>query len=409
MDSPSIDFLVEQVLAELRKAGLKDSTVGIYGKYLKRLRLFFEVKNDAFYSDPVMRAYKEKIQTEIEAGIITKRYFNALKRAAYLVEDYVKTGTIKWKVYTNNRKFQPSDGINDIIQSALKMSGLKPDFQYKLDCILRKFCCYLEDQGIHSLDEVSQGAVRDFIIGVRKSNAGSMDYVVYSLKLFCNYLYENSLIKRKINFEYCRPQYATQRIVPAFEKAEIQKMLLQVDRNSDIGKRDYAIIMLTLNTGLRGIDIRKLTLKDIDWHTCSLNIIQSKTGKPVRLPVEGCVCNALAEYILNARPNTDSPYLFIRHFAPFHAFKRTASLDKIIERYCKKAGIPKKQMRSFHSLRRCIGTWMSEEQVQIHTISQILGHSNLNSSKPYLSFNGRQMKLCSMAFEDIPIKGGRFA
>lgn len=250
MDSPPIGILVEQVLMELRKAGLKGSTVGVYGKYFKRLRLFIEGQNDGVYSDPIMRAYKEKIQTEIKTGTITKRYFNALIRAAYLVDDYVETGTIKWKVYTNNRKFQPSDGANDIIQSALKMSGLKPDFKYKLDCILRKFCCYLEDQGIHSFAEVSHETVRDFIISVRKSNAGSMNYVVYSLKLLCNYLYENSLIKRKINLEYCQPQNAAQRIVPAFEKAEIQKMLQQVDRNSDIGKRDHAIIMLTLNTGL---------------------------------------------------------------------------------------------------------------------------------------------------------------
>ncbi|CCQ95091.1 hypothetical protein CULT_2290006 [[Clostridium] ultunense Esp] len=39
----------------------------------------------------------------------------------------------------------------------------------------------------------------------------------------------------------------------------------------------------------------------------------------------------------------------------------------------------------------------------------MLGHKNIDSDKPYLSFNRNQMSLCAMGFEDIPLKEGVYA
>ncbi|HBW38161.1 tyrosine-type recombinase/integrase [Desulfosporosinus sp. BICA1-9] len=82
---------------------------------------------------------------------------------------------------------------------------------------------------------------------------------------------------------------------------------------------------------------------------------------------------------------------FLRENAPFVGLKGTSTLDGVIENACLNAGVTKKPYRSFHSLRRSFGTWMAKEEVPITTISQMLGHADMDSSKPYLSFDEKQM------------------
>lgn len=82
-------------------------------------------------------------------------------------------------------------------------------------------------------------------------------------------------------------------------------------------KRDTAVCRLLLETGLRGIDVCLLKLKDIDWEKDSVSIMQSKTKKPLVLPLRASYGNAIADYILHGRPESDSDYVFLRTAAPF--------------------------------------------------------------------------------------------
>lgn len=409
MESQRINSLICSVLLEIKKNGLKDSTVEVYSRYLKRLSLFFEENNEIFYSKPVLESFVGQISKDFKSQAITLRYYNALKRGAYLVRDYAETGSIKWKVYADTRKFKPNIHYTEYIEATLSSSDLKPEFLYKLNYTLRKFCCFMEENGVYSFEQVTSQCVKNFVLSVKNTNYGSVYYILYSLRLLFKYLHQNGIIPELINLDYYHMKNPPQKLIPPYTHEEINQVIQKIDQDSDIGKRDYAIILLTLNTGLRGIDVRRLKLQDIDWYGNALNIIQSKTGRTLKLPLKGSVCNALADYILHARPKTSVQNVFVRSVAPFDPFITTASLDVIIERYCLKAGVSKKHLRSFHSLRRSFGTWMSEREVPIHTISQILGHADMNSSKPYLSFNQQQMSACAMGFENIPISGGVFA
>lgn len=401
MESESIKFLVKNVLTDLKKFDLKDTTIEVYSRYLKQLLIFFEEKNELYYSRQILEEFLEQKKRDLESKKISHRYYNALKRSAYLVKEYEETGSIKWKVHSNSLKFRPNINYKRYIEAALSNSGLRPEFQYKVNGVLRKFCCFLEEIDIESLEQVTHQTVKDFILSVKESNSGSMDYIFYSLKLFIGYLYRHNVIRKPIDLEYYRIKSKKQMLVSAYSYEEVKQIIQAIDQSTSIGKRDYAIIMLVLNTGLRGIDVRRLKLQDIEWRENTINIIQSKTSKPLKLPLKGAVCNALADYILHARPKTSVSNVFVRDIAPFNAFTNTSTLDDVIERYSLKAGIPKEHLRSFHSLRRSVGTWLAENEVSIHTISQILGHSDMNSSKPYLSFNQKQMRYCAMTFDDI--------
>ena len=55
------------------------------------------------------------------------------------------------------------------------------------------------------------------------------------------------------------------RIIPAFSEEEIFDISAAVDPDTPIGRRDLAVILLGYGTGLRGADIIRLKLSDIDW------------------------------------------------------------------------------------------------------------------------------------------------
>lgn len=83
-----------------------------------------------------------------------------------------------------------------------------------------------------------------------------------------------------------------------------------IDRTSVMGKRDYAIIQTAATTGLRVCDIICLRLTDIDWRKGEIHIKQKKTGRDVTLPLLSETAEALEDYILNARPESDDNTLF---------------------------------------------------------------------------------------------------
>ena len=69
-----------------------------------------------------------------------------------------------------------------------------------------------------------------------------------------------------------------------------------------IGKRDYAMMVLAAQSGLRACDVVRLELGSINWRTREICLTQHKTGEPLSLPLEPESGNAIADYILNGRP-----------------------------------------------------------------------------------------------------------
>lgn len=187
-------------------------------------------------------------------------------------------------------------------------------------------------------------------------------------------------------------------------------MLETVDRNTVTGLRDYAILLLGFQTGLRGVDIRGLRLSDIDWRNGKIKVCQSKTAEPLILPLGGEVMNAVADYILKGRPETDCDEIFLTTKGPVRPLdRRRYPLSCLIRKYSRKANVEMIPGRSFHSIRRAFATELSMAGVPLDTISQLLGHKSIEEDKPYLSYNRDQIAFCAMGFEDIPLQKGLYA
>lgn len=123
-----------------------------------------------------------------------------------------------------------------------------------------------------------------------------------------------------------------------FEKDELKSVEEAVDTSTAIGKRDYAIILLSTRLGLRAGDIAGMTFDSIDFERESLGFLQDKTKNPIELVLLPEVRDALKDYIENGRPESSSGYVFLSVKNPHRVIDRTL-VHHITTQFLDKAGV----------------------------------------------------------------------
>ncbi len=168
-----------------------------------------------------------------------------------------------------------------------------------------------------------------------------------------------------------------------------------------MGKRDYAIIVLACTTGIRAGDIINIRISDIDWKNKEIVIIQGKNNSYLKLPLNDNICGALADYVLNGRPCTKSDKLFIRSLAPFQGFNSGVSINNILRRRAMNAGVTVGGKNTIHGIRRMVATEMIKANQSVYTVSQILGHQSLKSTRQYIDLDVEGLRKCTLCFNDV--------
>jgi integrase len=143
--------------------------------------------------------------------------------------------------------------------------------------------------------------------------AGGLHSAIFSVRVFLLHLYENNFTLE--NLSLAVPEMVARRTVfrEGFTGDETAYLLDEPNLATAFGKRDYAMMLLSAQTGLRACDVVNLKREDIDWRAGEIHIVQQKTGKPLSLPLEPESGNAIADYLLHARPKSDLPYIFLCH------------------------------------------------------------------------------------------------
>jgi site-specific recombinase XerD len=110
---------------------------------------------------------------------------------------------------------------------------------------------------------------------------------------------------------------------------------------------------------------------------------------------------AVIDYLKYGRPKIDSPYLFVKHMAPFGPFSEEDHLNQLIKRYMEFAHLPTlKKRRGMHSLRHTLASMLLEKDTPLSAISDILGHVDTDSTSVYLKVDIKKLRECSLDFEE---------
>lgn len=142
--------------------------------------------------------------------------------------------------------------------------------------------------------------------------------------------------------------------------------------------RDYAMLQVFLQTGVRVSELVNLTLDDIDLAGRMLTVRGGKGMADREIELEKRACAALKTW-LAARPRSFSDHLFLNYKGEPLSER---SVRRLVADYTAHAGLAKKV--SPHTLRRTFATAKHRRGVPLRQVQEWLGHKNVNTTQIYV-------------------------
>jgi site-specific recombinase XerD len=280
-----------------------------------------------------------------------------------------------------------------------RKEGISEDTLQSYEIYLSRFSDYLNSRGITDISDMDEATVLGFTETFVRFSPSVIHNTLCSLRTFFHYLFQNGYVSRDFAYAVPHDGYRQRTKVPsAYSKEEVEKLLNSIDRGSPKGKRDYAIILIAARLGLRAQDICNLSFDNLKWETNTIEILQQKTKKRIVLPILEDVGLAIIDYVKYARPECESTNsIFLRLVPPIGKLE-APTLHSIVTQHMRLAGINIKDGRKHgpHALRHSLASALLEENTPLPIISQVLGHTNIESTLDYLKIDVNQLRRCSL-------------
>ncbi len=384
--------------------------MAFYKRRWQTILTFAEEQGKTYYSERLGIDFVEKhfniLEKDFEGALIQSEVQNL--RVIRMLGDFQLHGTILRRYYRHKEILHNQyfiKVINDFKQYCV-------DKDYSTVTIghytkqSAKFLDYADSQRLLSCGEINLTLINNYIKTFAGYTYKTVEQQLCSLRTFFKYLHINGFTTIDYSSKIPMVQSRRQTRIPSIWPAsDLKKLIAAIDRGNPMGKRDYAIILLACRLGLRISDIKKLTFSNFRWEDKQLVFVQSKTRTNLSLPLIQDVGWAVIDYLKYGRPNVETPYVFIRHLAPFLPFSEDDHLHQMIVKYMRVAHIPVSPKRrvGMHSLRHTLASVLLENDTPLPTISDVLGHINTESTAVYLKVDIKKLKECSFDIKEDTI------
>lgn len=186
-----------------------------------------------------------------------------------------------------------------------------------------------------------------------------------------------------------------QQALPKFLSLEESLLLLESVKNDKESKtkvRDYAIITLFLNCGMRVSELVGIDLNDVDRELRSMTVT-GKGNKQRIIYLNDACRHALADYmderLGDKHGKANTPALFLSNREQRISVK---TVQWLVYKYLDMAGLESKHY-SVHKLRHTAATLMYQSgNVDVRVLKDILGHEQLNTTQIYTHVSNRSME-----------------
>lgn len=157
-------------------------------------------------------------------------------------------------------------------------------------------------------------------------------------------------------------------------------------------KRDYAILMLFLNCGIRRSELVGLNLSDVYED----RIRVTGKGNKERIVYFGSACKqAIDDYLVerNKKVLSDNRALF---GSRDNNRMSVTAVHRLVKKHMLAAGLDPNHF-SAHKLRHTAATLMISNGVDIKTVQEVLGHEHLNTTEIYTHIENTELKIAAEA------------
>lgn len=194
-----------------------------------------------------------------------------------------------------------------------------------------------------------------------------------AIRKYFTFLKDNNIISGNPS-ETVKGPIREEKDPPVLYRNEYKALLFEASQSP----RDYAILQVFLQTGIRVGELVTLQIDDVDLENKVLIVRQGKGKKDRTIPLEEQAISAITNY-LSTRGLEAPESLFLA--------RNNTSLDVrtiryLVKRYMTKAGIRKKA--SVHTLRHTFGTHKVDKGMTLPALQELLGHKKMETTYKYV-------------------------
>ena len=219
-------------------------------------------------------------------------------------------------------------------------------------------------------EQVSEDEANEYLVALARDpkspSRSSFKHMVYGLRYYYRLLGMN---KKAIAL----PSLKGNTKLPVILNREELKELFAAPKLL----KQCIVLSLIYSAGLRGQEVINLKISDVDFERETIHIRQTKYKKDRILPLSPTMAIGLIKYL-----KAENPHIWLFNGKQAHSQYSTRGLSWVMRENLKKTSITKEV--NLHSLRHSYATHLLEEGVNIVSLKELLGHSNITTTMIYL-------------------------
>lgn len=264
--------------------------------------------------------------------------------------------------------------LKDTGQESLKPSSLTPELIWKYKVYLSRH-----------IDPISH-------LTLKKT---TQNYYLIALRSLLEFFVEkdiNSLPPSKVKLAKDKADHE----IKFLKLDQLARLLNSPDKTTIIGLRDRALLETLFSTGLRVAELAALNRDQLRIKNDTVDIETAIIGKGSKIRTvyfSDRAVKALKAYIGERKDLDDALFINFRPGAAKsnHSRRLTVkSIETIVKKYVKIAGLP--VMATPHTLRHSFATDLLNQGVDLRTVQEFLGHSNIATTQIYTHVTNKQLR-----------------
>lgn len=255
---------------------------------------------------------------------------------------------------------------------------------------LKDFLAFLNRESFGRLTSVSRRVAKFYVSDLStRYGASSINRKLSTLKSFYHFLIDETVIETHPFLEVKAPKRKNK--LPSFVYPdELEAIFESIDRSTNKGQRDFMLLSMLYDTGVRVGEVSKMKLKDFDFDK-RLVFVSGKGNKDRMIPLGNPLIEILRNYIISTRKNLlkekDHNILFTNlRGDPL----TTRGIRHIIKSILDHAGTL--HNITPHTLRHTFASHLLSKGADLRSVQEMLGHAHISSTQIYTSISNEDLK-----------------
>ncbi len=248
---------------------------------------------------------------------------------------------------------------------------------------IQQLCLYLMQQGVHEWSQVTCQEVESYLLAMSSIyRSATISRKFAACKSFFRYLHATAAIAQNPIIALDAPRVEKD-LPQVLAKEQIEHLFAQIECDTSAGLRDWAMLHLLVETGIR---VSELVSLDVPDFAAEHEIIRcpgasKASGQQRLLSLSPVTAAEIMRYVDGGRPRLvrrrDELALFVNH----HGERLTRQgFWLIMKGYARAAGIAE---ITPHVLRHSCATLLLQRGVELRSVQQLLGHAHLSTTQVY--------------------------